>query len=91
MNLLVTTCDCCGKKLTIGRSKVYNKPGYCGIYCSSRCFLLAYGLEPELLDLDKALDCKCDIYKPTNTNEYIPLNKEEKDLLWRKINEKEIR
>ena len=60
----IIRCDGCGKEMTIGKSKYYNRSGYCGVYCSLECYLEAYGGEIEhgTLTLEKALDCSCDIY-----------------------------
>lgn len=62
---LTIRCDGCGKEMTIGKSKYYNRSGYCGVYCSLECYLEAYGGEIEhgTLTLEKALDCSCDIYE----------------------------
>ena len=64
---LTIRCDGCGKEMTIGKSKYYNRSGYCGVYCSLECYLEAYGGEIEhgTLTLEKALDCSCDIYETT--------------------------
>ena len=63
----IIKCDGCGKEMTIGKSKYYNRSGYCGVYCSLECYLEAYGDEIEhgTLTLEKALDCSCDIYEDT--------------------------
>lgn len=52
-------CDCCGKKIYLG-SEVYCFYGYCGVYCSAKCYAYTHATV-KILDEDEAENCRCDI------------------------------
>lgn len=53
-------CDCCGKPIYFGET-VYNREGYCAVYCSGDCYANDHADIREL-DEDMADDCRCVIY-----------------------------
>lgn len=53
-------CDCCRKPIYFG-AEVYNYEGYCGTYCSTKCFAHVYADISELTE-EYSENCACTIY-----------------------------
>ena len=53
-------CNYCTKRIYFGTT-VYRYNGYCGVYCSAKCFADKYGIETELNE-DLAHNCCCTVY-----------------------------
>lgn len=52
-------CDGCGNKIYLG-SDVFVSEGYCGVYCSAKCYADSYATI-KVLDEDEAENCMCNI------------------------------
>lgn len=52
-------CDSCGSKIYLN-SEVYCFDGYCGVYCSAKCYAEAHATI-KVLDEEEAENCRCDI------------------------------
>ena len=53
-------CDCCDRKIYLG-DEVFRYEGYCGIFCSEKCFADEYASEITLTE-DECDNCGCMIY-----------------------------
>lgn len=53
-------CDCCEKKIYLG-SEIYCLEGYCGVYCSAKCYADSYATI-KIMDEDEAENCSCRIF-----------------------------
>ena len=60
MSVKYVKCDCCGRKIPMGRD-VWVYSGYCGVYCSAECFAEGWG---DCLTLDEEIieDNGCKVY-----------------------------
>ena len=74
-------CDTCGEKIYLGQP-IYKFRGYCGCYCSGKCFAAAYG-GVKYLDLDEVENSNCTLYKEETitTTKETKLSVEEIELL----------
>lgn len=52
-------CDSCESKIYLG-SEFYCFDGYCGVYCSAKCFAEAHATT-KVLDEEEADNCGCEI------------------------------
>lgn len=52
-------CDSCEQKIYLG-SEVYCFDGYCGVYCSPKCYVDAHATV-KILDEEEADNCMCHI------------------------------
>lgn len=60
-------CDCCGKKIYVG-DKMYQTPGYCGIYCSLNCWTrFEANVEITALTVSEADNCGADLFSEYET------------------------
>jgi hypothetical protein len=76
-------CDTCGEKIYLGQP-IYKYRGYCGCYCSGKCFAAAYA-DSDILTLDEVENSNCELYKEEEITTTKITKLDEADVLMLKI------
>ena len=72
-------CDNCGCSIYF-EDDFYTLDGFCGVYCSSKCFCESYA-SIKTMNIKQAHNCRCDVYRRDYEKETItPLEDEEVEL-----------